>query len=90
VVDTAMQLFVFEPKPDGSFPDPGDPTLRDGRAPYVATGVLQEMPFVLERLNLDAPPALLLLGEHLFHLVNGHLRMKLTCSQGGKLKPAPT
>ena len=32
------------PKPDGSFPDPGDPTLRDRRPPYVATGILQEMP----------------------------------------------
>ena len=40
------------------------------------------MPFVLERLNLDAPPAFLLLGEQLFYLVNGHLRLKLTCSQG--------
>src|SRR5260370_26522031 len=77
----ATQPLVSVPKPDGSFPDPGDTTLRDGRPPYIATGVLQEMPFVLERLNLDAPPTTFLLGEHLFHLVNGHLRMKLICSQ---------
>jgi hypothetical protein len=44
-LDTATQLFVFEPKPDGSFPDPGDTTLRDARPPYVVTGVLQELPF---------------------------------------------
>jgi hypothetical protein len=43
-----MQLFVFVPKPDGSLPDPGDTALRDGRPPYIATGVLQEMPFVLK------------------------------------------
>jgi hypothetical protein len=56
-VNPATQLFVFVPKPNGSLPDPGDTTLRHGRPPYVATGVLQEMPFVLERLNLDTPPA---------------------------------
>src|SRR5258708_35381483 len=44
----ATQPFVFVPKSDGSFPDPRDTTLRDGRSPYIATGVLQEMPFLLE------------------------------------------
>jgi hypothetical protein len=39
-LNLATQPFVFEPKPDGSFPDPGDTTLRNGWAPYVATGVL--------------------------------------------------
>ena len=81
-LNPAAQLLVLLPKSDSSFPDPGDTTLRDGRPPYVATGVLQEMPFVIERLDLDAPPTFLLLGEHLFYLVNGHLRMKLTRSQG--------
>ena len=44
-------------------PDPGNATLGDGRPPYVATCVLQEMPFVPECLNLDAPPTCLLLGS---------------------------
>jgi len=44
----ATQPFVFVPKSDRSFPDPRDTTLRDGRSPYIAAGVLQEMPFVLE------------------------------------------
>jgi hypothetical protein len=71
-LNPATQPFVFEPKRDGSFPDRSDTTLSDGRPFYVATGVLQEMPFVLERLNLDAPPTFLLPGEHLSHLVNSH------------------
>jgi hypothetical protein len=66
-----MQLFVFVPKPDASVPDPGDATLGNGRPPYVATGVLQEMPFVLKRLNLDAPPAFLQMSEQVVHLVSG-------------------
>ena len=78
----ATQPFVFVPKSDGSFPDPGDTTLGNGWPPDIATGVLQEMPFVLERLNFDDPIAFLLLREHLFHLINVHLRVKLTCSQG--------
>jgi hypothetical protein len=82
-LDSPMQLLVIEPKFDGSFSDECDPTLRDGRSFYVATGVLQEMPFVLERLNIDAPPPFLLLGKQLFQLVNCHLCMELTCSQGG-------
>jgi len=65
------QLFVFVPKPDGSFHNPGDPTLCDRRPPYVATCVLQEMPFVFERLNLDAPPASPQMSEQVFHLVSG-------------------
>ena len=44
----ATQLFVFEPKLKGSCPDEGDATLRDGWPSDVATGVLQEMSFVLE------------------------------------------
>jgi hypothetical protein len=79
---TTTLLFVFEPKPDASFPDPGDTTLRDGRPSYVAAGVLQEMPFVLERLSLDVPPASLQMNEQVFHLVNGQLRPKLTRLQG--------
>lgn len=63
-----MQLFVFVPKPDGSFPNPGDAALRDGRPPHIATGVLQEMPFVLKRLNLDAPPAFLQMIEQVSRL----------------------
>ena len=70
-LNLATQLFIFEPKPDGLFPDPGYTTLSDGRPPYVATGVLQEMPFVLERLNLDAPPAFLQMSEQVSHLVSG-------------------
>jgi hypothetical protein len=42
------QMLVVEPKFDGSFSDECDPTLRDGRPFYVATGVLEEMPFVCE------------------------------------------
>jgi hypothetical protein len=57
--------------PDGSFPYPGDTTLRDGRLPYVATDLLQEMQFVLKRLNFDAPPAFLQMSEQVFHLVSG-------------------
>jgi hypothetical protein len=79
-------MLVVEPKFDGSFSDECDPTLRDGRPFYVATGVLEEMPFVCERLNLDAPPRFLLLGEQLFQLVNCHLCMELTCSQSGAEK----
>jgi hypothetical protein len=78
-LNPATQPFVFVPKPDVSLPNVGDATLRDGWPPYVSTGVSQEMLFRLEGLDLDAPPAILLLGEHLFHLVNGHLRTKLTC-----------
>jgi hypothetical protein len=74
-VNPATQLFVFVPKPDGSFPNVGDATLSDGRPPYVATGVSQEMLCRSEGLNLDDPRTILLLGEHLFYLVNGHLRM---------------
>jgi hypothetical protein len=47
-----MQLLVVVPKPDGLFPDPGDAALRDGRTSYIATGVLQEMPFVPQQLRL--------------------------------------
>jgi hypothetical protein len=54
-LNLATQPFVFTPKRDGSFPDPGYTTLRNGWTPYVATGVLQKMPFILERLNLDYP-----------------------------------
>jgi hypothetical protein len=82
----AMQLLIVEPKFDGSVSDESDPTLRNGRPFYLATGVLQEMPFVLERLNLNAPPTFLLLGEQFFQLVNVHRCMKLTCSQGGAEK----
>jgi hypothetical protein len=53
------------------FPNPGDATLSNGRPPYIATGVLQEMPFVLKRLNLDAPPAFLQMSEQVSHLVSG-------------------
>jgi hypothetical protein len=70
-LNLATQLFIFEPKPDGLFPDPGYTTLSDGRPPYVATGVLQEMPFVLKRLNLDAPPAFLQMSEQVSDLVSG-------------------
>ena len=43
-LNPARQLLVVVPKPHGSFADPGDTTLCDGRPPYVATGVLQEIP----------------------------------------------
>jgi hypothetical protein len=69
-LDFVMQLLVLVPKPDGSFPDPGDTTLRDGGPSYVSTSVLQEMPFVLKRLNLDAPPAFLQMSEQVSHLAN--------------------
>src|ERR1017187_243021 len=89
-----MQLLVLEPERDRPLSDIGDTTLRNGWPPYVATGVSQEMLFRLEGLNLDAPPTILLLGEHLFHLVNGHLCMKPTCSEGYTEKcnhgPAPS
>jgi hypothetical protein len=32
---------------------------------------LQEMPFVAERLNVDAPPAFLQMSEQVLHLVGG-------------------
>jgi hypothetical protein len=66
-----MQLFVFVRKPDGSFLDPGEAALGDGRAPYVATGVLQEMPFVFKQFNLDAPLASLEMSEQVSHLTSG-------------------
>jgi len=81
-LNPATQLFVFVPKPDGSFSDPGYATLRNGRPPYVATGVLQEMPFVVKRLNLDAPPAFLQMSKQVSHLVSDELRPELTRSQG--------
>jgi hypothetical protein len=68
---SATQLFVFVPKPDSLVPNPGDATLGDGRPPYVATGVLQEMPFVFKRLNLDTPPAFLQMSEQVSRLVSG-------------------
>ena len=74
------QLFVLEPERDGPLSDVGDTTLRDGWPPYVATGVSQEMLFRLEGLNLDAPPTILLLDEHLFHLGDVHIHTKLTRS----------
>ena len=37
-LNAATQLFVFVPKPDSSFPDPGDASLSYGRTSYVATG----------------------------------------------------
>jgi hypothetical protein len=80
-LNLATHPFVFTPKADGSFSDPGDTTLRDRWTPYVTTGVLQKVPSVLERLNLDYPAAFLFLREHLFQLFNRHLRVKLTCSQ---------
>ena len=40
------------------------------------------MLFGPEGLNLDAPPAFLLPGEHRFRLVSGHLGTKQTRSQG--------
>jgi len=81
-VNPATKLFVFVPKPDSLLPNVGDATLRDGWPPYVPTCVSQEMLLRREGLNLDAPPTILLLGEHLFHLVSGHLRAKLTRSKG--------
>src|SRR5712692_5927607 len=78
----ATQPFVFGPKRDASFRDAGDATLRDGWAPYVATSVSQETLFGLEGLNLDAPPPFLLMNEHGFHLVNGHLCLEQTRPQG--------
>jgi hypothetical protein len=60
----------------------GDATLRYGWPPYVPTGVSKRMPFRLEGLNLDAPPTLFLLGEQFFHLVNGHVCMKLIRLKG--------
>jgi hypothetical protein len=70
-VNPATHHFVFVPKPDDSLPDPCDTTLRNGRSPYVATGVLQKTLFVLKRLNLGAPPTFLEMGEHVFHLLSG-------------------
>lgn len=79
-VNPATQLLILEPERDGPLSDVGDTTLRNRWPPYVATGVSQEVLFRRERLNLNAPPTILLLGEHLFHLVNGHLRAKLARS----------
>jgi hypothetical protein len=62
-VNPATQLLIFVPKSDCSFPDPSDATLRDGWAPDIATGILQKMPFVFERLNLDVPPTFLKVSE---------------------------
>jgi hypothetical protein len=91
LVSLATQLFIFVPKYYGSHPDMDDPTLRDGGSPYVATSVLEEMPFILERLNFRSPPpAFLLHREHRFDLLNGHLRMKPTRSQGCAQKPDHT
>jgi len=70
-LNPVTQLFVFVPKPDSPFPDRGDATLGNGRPPYVATSVLQEMQFVLKRLNLDAPPASLQMSQQVIHLVSG-------------------
>jgi hypothetical protein len=81
-LNPAMQFFVFEPKFDGSFSDEGDSTLRDGWPLHIATGVFQEMRFVLERLNLDYPRAFFLVSEQRFHLANGHRHTKLLRLQG--------
>jgi hypothetical protein len=70
-LDPATQLFVVVPKLDSSLPDPGDAALRDGRPSYITTGVLQEMPLVLEQLNLDAPPASLQMSQQVSHLASG-------------------
>jgi hypothetical protein len=40
------------------------------------------MCFGFEGLNLDAPPAILLLRECRFHLVNGHLGIELPNTRG--------
>jgi hypothetical protein len=82
-LNPATKLFVVVPKPYGSVPNIGDTTLCDGRPPSIATRVLQKMPFVLARFDLDAPPAALPLGEHPFYLLAVHLCVKLTRFQGG-------
>ncbi len=46
----------------------GNTVLRDGRPSGVPTRILQEMPFVLEGLNVDAPPTILLLAKKLLQL----------------------
>jgi hypothetical protein len=80
--DPAIQLLVFGPKRDLSFLDTGDPTLRDGRTPCVASSISEEMLFGLEGLDLDTPPAFFEMSEQVFHLVNGQLRTKLPGPQG--------
>jgi hypothetical protein len=76
-LDPTTQLFVFVPKSDSSLPDPRDAALRDGRPSHVTTGILQEMPLVLEKLNLDAPPASLQMTQQVPHLAGGQLRPDL-------------
>jgi hypothetical protein len=68
---TSTELLVLVPKPDSLFANPGDATLCNGRPPYVATGVLQKMRFILKRLNLDAPPTFLQMSEQVSRLVSG-------------------
>jgi len=69
-LNAATQLFVFVPKSNSSFPDPGDASLSNGRPSYVATGILQEMPLVLKWLSLDAPPAFLQMSKKVIRLVS--------------------
>src|SRR6266568_1363458 len=56
--------------------------LRDGRSSGVAPRVFEEMTFVLEGLDLDAPPTFLLLTEELFELPTRNPGDKLTCFRG--------
>jgi len=45
-LNAATQLFVSVPKPDSSMPNPRDATLSNGRPPYVAACVLEEIPYL--------------------------------------------
>jgi hypothetical protein len=64
----AAQLFVLVPERDGLFGNQGNAMLRDGGPSGVSASVLEEMLLVVEGLNVDAPPTLLLLSEELFEL----------------------
>jgi hypothetical protein len=72
----ATQFLVFGPKRDASFLDKGDAMLGNGWAPYIATGISQEMFFRFEGLDLNAPPTCLPIGKQRFHFLNADLCMK--------------
>jgi hypothetical protein len=52
-----------------------DAPLCNRRAFYVPACILQVMRFGFERLNLDTPPAFLLLREYRFHLADCDFRV---------------
>src|ERR1051326_3462962 len=54
-LNAATQFLIFVPEFRCSLSDPGDATLRGGRASNVASRLLQEVSSVVKGLNLDSP-----------------------------------